>query len=198
MKKAVCQVKYFEVDDLRLTKSGKYAKIIELEPASLFTRNVAVKYTGVDPERDILKVVAVDCGQSSGAIGIGLVKGFGLTRGAIASSLTQGGECVVAVGKSDEDITSAIRRVATLGRGAALVCGGMMMADLPLLKADRPDIVTSDRIVAFAKAAEQLGCRLADPLAALCLLTIKELPELRITTAGLFDPIKGEPVSLFE
>jgi adenine deaminase len=198
MKPGKCQIKHFEVDELRLTKSGKYAKVIELEPKLLFTRNAVAKYTGVDPERDILKAVAVECGRASGAIGIGFLKGFGLTRGAIASTLTQNGECIIAVGKSDEDIASAIRRVAVLGRGAALVSGGMMMADLILPTDDHWNSETADRITAFYKATEQLGCRLADPLAALCLLTVTALPELRLTPAGLYDAVKGEPVSLFE
>jgi adenine deaminase len=102
------------------------------------------------------------------------------------------------VGKSDEDIASAIRRVAALGRGAALVSGGMTMAELSLPPADHLSSETSDRIIAFYKATEQLGCQLADPLAALCLLTIKELPELRITPAGLYDAVRGEAVTLFE
>jgi len=192
MKFAKCRIK---VDELRLTKTGKYAKVIELAPNSLFTRNTVVKYTGVDLERDILKVVAIDCGKASGAIGSGLLKGFGLTRGALASTLTPGGDCVIAVGKSDEDIASAIRRVAALGCGAVLVSGGMMMAELV---AEHLSSETTDRITAFYKAAEQLGCRLADPLAALCLLTIKDLPELRLTPDGLYDGVKGEAVSLFE
>ncbi|MCU0641839.1 MAG: hypothetical protein MUC35_07180 [Candidatus Margulisbacteria bacterium] len=188
MKPEKCQIKHFEVDDLLLKKAGKYAKVIELAADSLFTRHTVAKYTGVDLERDILKAVAVEAVRATGAIGIGFVKGFGLNRGAIASSFTQNGECIVAVGKSDEDIASAIRRVAALGRGAVLVTGGMLMAEL----------TAADQTQAFFKAAQQLGSGLADPLATLCLLTNTALPELRLTSAGLFDLAKGATVPLFE
>lgn len=198
MKPGKCQIKYFEVDELRLTKTGKYAKVIELAPGSLFTRNAVVKYTGVDLERDILKAVAVECVKGSGEIGIGFLKGFGLTRGAVATTLTQGRASIIAVGKSDEDIASAIRRVAALGQGAVVVSGGMTMAELSLSPAEHLSNEAVDQTTALYKSLEQLGCRLADPLAVLALLTVTSIPELRLTPTGLYDPGKPGNVPLFE
>lgn len=196
------KVKHFEVDELRIKKTGKYVKVIELIQGRIITRNWATKYTGVDLERDILKLVAVECRSASGEIGIGFVKGFGLTKGAIAQSLTHDLKCIICTGKSDEDMTSAIRRVIKLGGGIVVVAGGMILADIALPLAgmlDKDHAKTAERrMLELYKVARELGCKHEDPFSALAFLSLPTLPELRLTEKGLVDVNQCKIVDLFE
>jgi len=189
------KLKHFEVDDLRLKKTGKYVKAIELIPERSETKGKVLKYTGVDLERDILKLVVVECLKGSGKMGIGFVKGFGLNKGAIAHDISPGRKTIVAVGKSDEDIASAIRQVSVLNGGVAVVAGGMIITEGHLASADQ---ITGQLGEKLANAAKGLGCQLADPFAVLAQLTRTDLQELRLTENGLFDVSQSKVVELFE
>jgi adenine deaminase len=91
---------------------------------------------GVDPaaelQRDLLKLVVAERYRASGEVGVGLVKGFGLKKGALASSIFHDSHNIIAVGVSDEDILIAIAEVARLQGGLVAAAGGKLVAALPL------------------------------------------------------------------
>ncbi|MDD4178731.1 MAG: adenine deaminase C-terminal domain-containing protein [Candidatus Margulisbacteria bacterium] len=195
-------VKHFEVDDLRIKKPGKYVKVIELLPDEVITKHWVTKYTGIDLERDILKLVVMECRAGSGKMGFGYVKGFGLSKGAIAESFTADAGTIICVGKSDEDIASAIRRVAQLQGGVAIVAGGMILNDLKVgghgKSAEISFDAMSEKMKELHETAHGLGCKLEDPFSALSLLSLPSIPELRITDHGLLDVSRAKIIDLFE
>ncbi|GAJ09427.1 unnamed protein product, partial [marine sediment metagenome] len=107
-------VKPFTLEALKLRASGETEPVIEIIPGQIITRKrlEKVKVTdGVvmpDTDRDILKLAVVERHKATGNIGLGLVTGFGLKQGALASSIAHDSHNIVAVGTNDEDILAAV------------------------------------------------------------------------------------------
>ena len=191
----------------RIPYSGGKARVIELVPGQIVTHETYQKVKsrdGVvtpDIESDILKLCVVERHHSSGNIGLGLVRGFGLNRGAIASSVAHDSHNVIAVGVSDDDIFDAVEEVRLMGGGFAVVCGNETLAKtaLPLagLMSKEPIKTLVKQLHSAKKAAYTLGCRLKEPFMALSFLALPVIPELKLTDKGLVDVNKFEIVPLF-
>lgn len=158
---------------------------IDIEPASNGTHVLS------DPERDLLKAVAVERHQATGQIGIGLVRGFGFREGAIASTVAHDAHNIIAVGVSDEDILAAIALVAESQGGLAIVADGQILGHLPLpiagLMSDAPLHEIVETYDQLRTAAQSLGSPLDDPFGQLAFLSLTVIPEVRITERGMFD-----------
>jgi adenine deaminase len=144
-----------------------------------------------DLERDILKLVVVERHKASGNIGVGLVKGFGLKKGALASSVAHDSHNIIAVGADDLDILKAIEEINRL-QGGLVVCANLeILASLPLpiaglLSPEPLDIVVSQYEI-VERAAASLGNLPPAPFAILSFLALPVIPELRLTDIGLVD-----------
>lgn len=190
-------IKPFSVEALRLAASGETKPVIEIVPGQIITRKRVEKVKvadGVvvpDVDRDILKLVVVERHRATGNIGLGLVKGFGLKRGALASSIAHDSHNIVAVGASDEDIFSAVKEVERLHGGLAVIAGGKVLASLALpiagLLSDEPLEVVVDKLEGLEQLARDLGTTLKSPFATLSFLALPVIPELKLTDLGLVD-----------
>jgi len=144
-----------------------------------------------DPERDILKLVVVERHRASDNIGVGLVKGFGLKKGALASSVAHDSHNIIAVGADDLDILKAVEEVKKL-HGGLVVCANLeVLASLPLpiaglLSPEPLDIVVS-QYEHVEKTAASLGTLPPAPFTTLSFLALPVIPELRLTDLGLVD-----------
>jgi adenine deaminase len=190
-------IKPFAVAALKLRASGEAQPVIEVVPGQIITRRrlekvrVADGVVVPDTERDILKLVVVERHRATGNIGLGLVTGFGLKRGALASSIAHDSHNIVAVGTSDEDIFSAVKEIERLHGGLVAAAGGRVLASLGLpiagLLADEPLEVVVAGLARLEKLAGDLGAGLKSPFAALSFLALPVIPELRLTDLGLVD-----------
>ena len=123
--------------DLLLHSKQPLAKVIQLIPGQIVTRKVLKKVTlkeGVacpDIREDILKMVVVERHRATGNIGIGFVQGFGLTQGAIGSSVAHDSHNLVIVGTNDEDILLAIHRLKAMGGGLVTVSNRKVLGRPP-------------------------------------------------------------------
>ena len=195
-------IKPFEISALRIPASRRYDPIIEVVPGQIITRKVSeeVKLNGdqvvPNPERDILKLVVVERHRATGNIGRGLVKGFGLKKGALASSVAHDSHNIVAVGTNDRDIYAAIKEVERLGGGLVIANQGKVLSSLPLpiagLLSDLPLEVVAARLEDLEKAAKEMGTKLACPFSTLSFMALPVIPELRLTDRGLVDVTKFE------
>jgi len=171
--------------------------VIEIVPGQIVTRKAMEKVKVVDGavmpdvERDILKLVVVERHKASGNIGLGLVKGFGLKKGALASSVAHDSHNIIAVGANDLDILKAIEEINRL-QGGLVVCANLeILASLPLpiaglLSPEPLDVVVS-QYEQVEKAAASLGSLPQSPFALLSFLALPVIPELRLTDLGLVD-----------
>ena len=144
-----------------------------------------------DISTDILKAVVVERHKATGNIGLGLVTGFGLKRGALASSTAHDSHNIVAVGASDEDIFAAVKEVERMQGGLVVAAEGKVLGSLAtpiagLLSAEPLENVVSG-LEKLEKTAKDLGCTLPSPFAALSFLALPVIPELRLTDLGLVD-----------
>jgi adenine deaminase len=189
------------VDSFALPARGPRYPIIEARPGQILTgsrlEEVRVESERIvaDPERDILKLAVVERHHGSGRIGVGLVTGFGLKRGALASSYAHDSHNVIVVGVTDDDMLAAVRRIAAMQGGLVAVAGGEVLAELPLpvagiMSTESPATVSS-RGALLNAAALSLGAAIAEPFAVLSFLSLPVIPSLRLTDRGLIDAGRG-------
>jgi adenine deaminase len=194
------KVKPFGIGRLRIPADTWNHPIIEIVPNQIITKSVNEKakiYNGAvvaDTKRDILKLVVVERHKATGNIGLGLVKGFGIKRGALASSIAHDSHNIVAVGTNDKDIYIAIKEVEALGGGLVAAADGMVFSALPLpiagLLSDQPLDKVVKKLEEVEKAAAKSGSKLAAPFATLSFLALPVIPELRLTDKGLVDVLQ--------
>jgi len=185
-------IKPFDIEALRLTPSGGAEPVIEVVPGQIITKKLMEKLTSIpDIERDILKLVVVERHKATGNIGVGLVRGFGLKRGALASSIAHDSHNIIAVGTSDEDIFTAVKEIERLRGGLVAVGGGKILASLALpvagLLSDEPLETVVNKLERLEKVAVEMGVKLASPFATLSFLALPVIPEIRLTDRGVVE-----------
>jgi adenine deaminase len=152
-----------------------------------------------DPGADLLKVVAMDR-HGSGRIGRGFVSGFGISRGAVASSVTFDTTNLVAVGATDADMLAALRRMFALGGGMVVAADGIILAEIafPLggVASEEPLDALAAGIVGIERTLHDLGCVREKPFLAVQILTFTAIPALRIRERGLWDVRQNRVVPL--
>ncbi len=162
--------------------------ITERLEASLPVRDGAAQ---PDPAADIVKVAVVERHGRNGNRAIGFVRGFGLTRGAIAASVCHDHHNLIAVGVDDADLARACNRLGEIEGGFVVVAGGEVLAELPLPVAGLMSLDSfehvRDALVALRVAARALGGTLEEPFLQLAFLALPVIPHLKITDRGLVD-----------
>ena len=134
--------------NMDIPAEGSRARVIGLVPGQLITRSLVEKMkvedglAVADLSRDILKIAVVERHLASGNIGKGFIQGFGLKRGAIASSVAHDSHNIVVIGTNDRDMMMAVREIVVMRGGLVVVDGGQTLGRLPLpiagLMSDRP------------------------------------------------------------
>jgi adenine deaminase len=188
-------------------RKGGRVRVIELVSGQILTRSLTksgVWSNGAlqsDTQADILRLAVLERHHGSGRVGLGLVKGFGLKNGALASSVAHDSHNLIVVGVTEDDLYEAARVVVEMGGGMAAVRGGEVLCRMGLsfggLISDRPlaDVVQGVRDL--GRAAQLLGCTLPDPFMVLSFLALPVIPDLRLTDRGLVDVNQFEFVPLF-
>jgi len=197
-------IRPFRLEALQLEAKSEEMPVIEIVPGQIITRQrrermrvqdgVVVSDTG----RDIIKLVVVERHRASGNIGRGLVAGFGLKEGALASSVAHDSHNIVAVGTSDEDILTAVKEIERLQGGLVAAAGGRVLASLALpiagLLSPEPLEAVVDKLRELEEVAARLGTKLPSPFSTLSFVALPVIPELRLTDLGLVDVNKFELV----
>jgi len=193
-------------EKFRIPWSGGDARVIGIIPGQIITDSLVETiepHAGealADPTRDLAKIAVVERHLGTGRVGLGFVRGFGLERGALASTVAHDAHNVVVVGMNDASMAAAVRRLANRGGGIVVVDGAAVLAELPLpvagLLSDAPldEVVAGSRAV--IEAARELGCELESPLQHLAFLALSVIPSLKVTDRGLVDVDRFELVPL--
>jgi len=143
--------------------------------------------------QDIVKIAVVERHRGTGNVGLGLLEGYGLQNGAIATSVAHDSHNIIVAGDNDRDMALAVERLVEIGGGLAIASGGRVLDSLVHeiagLMTDRPCEYVAHRIDKLCKQAwENLGVhRDIDPFMALCFMALPVIPRLKITDTGLFD-----------
>ncbi|MDN4473526.1 adenine deaminase C-terminal domain-containing protein [Demequina zhanjiangensis] len=144
-----------------------------------------------DVDQDMLKVVIMDRHHASGDRGIGFVRGFGLTRGALAVSMNCMNMNIAAVGTADDELLHAVRELESMGGGFVAVADGEVLARVPLpvggVMSDAPYEQTLDLLREAHAAAAALGCPIRAPFMILSFVGLFVVPDIGLTELGLID-----------
>ncbi len=183
--------------DLRIPGRQGSIEIVGVEPGQIITRHLREEAPWqndeivADPTRDLLKLVVIERHHASGRVGLGLVKGMGLRRGALASSVAHDAHNLVIAGANDKDILHAARTLEEMGGGFAFVVDGEVRARVPLplggLVSPLPAAELVRQLVALDSAAAECGCVLEHPCMTLSFLSLSVIPALKLTDQGLVD-----------
>jgi adenine deaminase len=191
-------VKGLTSGDLRVAwDGGGDMRVIGVLPGQIVTEALRERPHVVDgaaladPDRDLVKIAVIERHLGTGRIGIGFVRGLGLRRGAIASTVAHDAHNIVVAGVDDDDMVRAARRLGELGGGMVAVHDRGVRAELALPVAGLMSAAPADDVVArshaLGEAARALGCTLDTPFHSLGFLALSVIPALKITDHGLID-----------
>ena len=190
-------IKALAEDALIIPASSRRQHVVEVIPHQITTRKAILEARAIageivaDVEWDVIKAAVVERHHASGNVGVGLVRGFGLRRGALATSFAHDSHNVVVVGTNDADMHTAVAEIDRLGGGLTVVADGKPLASLPLpvagLMSPEPLETVAGQLETVEAAAASLGVGLPDPFAVLSFLALPVIPELRLTDLGLVD-----------
>ena len=172
-------------------------RAIEVAPGSIGTKEVrvelAVRHGSIqaDPAHDVLKAFVFERHRATGRIGCGFVQGFGIQRGAMASTVAHDAHNLFVVGANDADMALAANTLIACGGGQAVVADGEVLAlmKLPIagIMAEETVEEASCEVHALEQAWEELGCAIPAPFMPMAFIPLACLPELRLTDRGLVD-----------
>ena len=190
---------------LQVQARGGRIKVIEVTDGQIVTgvgsHPVPPGSTVVEanPASDLLKIL-VQNRYAPAPPAIGFVRGFGLRRGAMASSIAHDSHNLIAIGSNDTDLARAVNLLGESGGGICFVQGEeeRMMA-LPV--AGLMGLGSCEEMAKDYSAIEQRvkenGCRLQTPFMTMAFLALPVIPALKITDLGLFDVERFELTDLF-
>jgi len=189
------------------TGTGQTASVRVIEMVTdLVTREVTInlpvsdRQIKLDTDNDLIKVAAMDRTKFPGKTFTGLIKGFGMHAGAIASSAAWDTTCVIVVGADENDMALCVNRIRDLNGGAVVCRDGEVMAELPLpifgLMTDLSIEQLDEKIDIIKRRAKDIGVSFPDPLLTIVTLTGAAIPYFRICEEGLVNLKDGKTKAL--
>jgi adenine deaminase len=159
------------------------------------------EFAVASPADDILKLAVIERHRATGNIGFGFVKGFGLKRGALATTIAHDSHNIIVIGTNDEDMLEAVIHLNKIGGGMVACNDGNVVSALALpvagLMSDEPLEIVNSQMNDMIVASHSLGCVHKDPFMALSFLALPVIPELKLTDLGLVDVNLFKHVPLF-
>ncbi|WP_297963847.1 adenine deaminase [uncultured Anaerovibrio sp.] len=197
------------IEQFALPIKGRRANVIGLIPKQLLTRHLWQEVPVVQgravaaPDQDILKLTVFERHHKTGQRGIGLVKGFGLSKGAIAQTIGHDSHNLIVIGTNDRDMLIAAQSLESCGGGIAIAAAGKVEEILPLpvggLMTDKSAVETARQAAKMEQLAFKLGVnREYDPFLTLAFLSLPVIPELKLTDRGLVKVLNGRIIGIDE
>ena len=197
------------VEDFRIpAKKNKKLRVIGISQTQLLTSELHLMPTVQngdavsDVGRDILKMAVFERHHNTGNVGLGFAFGFGLKKGAIATTVGHDSHNLSVVGTNDEDMAVAVNRLREIGGGLIVVSDGEVRATVPLaiagLMSDRDAMAVNSQIKQLNFWLKELGVpEEYSTFMILAFTSLPVIPELRLTDRGLVDVVHFEHVDLW-
>ncbi|RCW50686.1 MULTISPECIES: adenine deaminase [unclassified Halanaerobium] len=189
--------------------AGKIYRVIELLKDKIVTREgeyiTEADYNGEPPITELIghnlvKLAVVERHHKSGNVGIGLLRGFGLREGAVATSIGHDAHNIIVAGLKKNDMYTAVKELQKIKGGIVIVANGKLVDSLPLpvagLMAVRSLKDVAEKLTKLRKLASSLGITRDGPFMTLSFMALSVIPELKLTDQGLFSVSKFENVPL--
>ncbi|MGL4449634.1 MAG: adenine deaminase [Sarcina sp.] len=202
-------VKDFSIDKLKLTINSEKAHVIGILPGGVVTKkeievidrdeNNNFKY---NKDRDIAKVAVVERHQNTGNVALGLLKGYGIKRGAVALSVAHDSHNIIVVGVTDEDMEFAVKSLIAQGGGIVLVENNKILEAMPMpiagLMSDKSGEWVDKKLIDIHRVAHEVLeiSKEVEPVMTLCFMSLPVIPEIKLTDMGLFDVTKFQFIDI--
>ena len=197
--KNTVHVSGFSEERLKLKHPGTKARVIEMLEKQIVTKDVLeeVPWIETDGEKyfsadgEFQKIAVIERHKNTGKMGIGIVKGYGIRGGAIASSVSHDSHNIIVVGDNDHDMALAVKEMMRTQGGYTLVCNGEIYGTLPLpvmgLMSDAGYESVNEALARMIPKAHEMGVKEGfDPFITLSFMALPVIPEIRITPRGIY------------
>ena len=195
-------------DDLKIDETGKKkCRVIDVVPREILTKELITDIdfdngnNGIDLEQDILKLAVIERHHNTGHKGVGYIRGIGLKAGAIASSISHDSHNLIVIGTNDADMIAVANHIREIEGGCAIVVNGEVVAEERLPIAGLMTDGTAEEIArdnqALRDKVREIGVNPEiEPFMNMAFVSLPVIPSLKMSTLGLIDVDKFEPVSL--
>ena len=183
--------------DFRTGGNRAETPVIGILPGKIITEHLKVEIAPQDGDkrpdlvRDLMKIAVIERHGMTGNVATGFVRGFGMQRGAIASTVCHDHHNIVVVGADYDDMALAANRLGQIEGGFVVVANGEVLAELALPVAGLMSLLPFEEVhaalVALRTAAVSLGVVLEEPFLQLSFLALPVIPHLKITDRGMVD-----------
>jgi adenine deaminase len=189
---------------IRVPRTAEKMRVIEAFDGELLTKMI-ISTTGngefieADTSADLLKIVVKDR-YNNAPPAVGFIKGFGLRKGAFASSVAHDSHNIICIGTNDREIVAAINEIVRMKGGLSLSSErkiSSLRLDIAGIMSDHSCEEVAADYEALSTGVRKLGSRLKAPFMTLSFMALLVIPELKIGDRGLFDVNQFSPVSLF-
>lgn len=175
----------------------EYYSVVQIVPGEIITKKHVMTKDELDQERarkHVLKMAVIERHHATGAIGTGWLEGYGLSRGAAATTVAHDSHNMIVVGDNDEDMIIAAKELERVHGGYTLVRDKKVVGTLPLPVCGLLSLLPPDRFVdeldELLRMAAEMGVDgRIDPFITLSFMALPVIPEIRITDKGVFDVV---------
>lgn len=197
--KNTVHVSGFSEERLKLKHPGTKARVIQMLEKQIVTKDVLEEVLRMEadgekyfaPDGEYQKIAVIERHKNTGKMGVGIVKGYGIRGGAIASSVSHDSHNIIVVGDNDRDMALAVKEMIRTQGGYTLVCNGEIYGTLPLpimgLMSDAGYENVNEALARMIPKAHEMGVKDGfDPFITLSFMALPVIPEIRITPRGIY------------
>ena len=195
-------------DQLRITSSTGSLNLVEVIPNSLLTNHLTMNYDKnrafeAEAASNLAKLFVIERHGNNGGLGKGIVKGFNMISGAVATTIAHDSHNLVALGMNDHDLLLAVKRIEEIGGGIVIADHGQVKAELQLdlagLMSSAPLEKISEDLRKLHEASKSIFHEIDfNPFLTLSFLTLPVIRELKITDKGLYHMSESRFISIDE
>ena len=190
--------------DIKVVSTSDKIKVIQIFDGELFTKQILCDVpkgvpVNFDADSDILKIVVLNRYRPAKPA-VAFVRGFGLRKGALVSTVAHDSHHIVAVGCDDESLVKVINHIIAKKGGIAAYYENKLIdltLDIAGLMSSAPAEDVAKAYDRINQAAFRMGSGLKSPLMTLSFMALLVIPELKLGDKGLFDVQKFEWTELF-
>ena len=197
----------FKIPAPKTSKESIRTRVIEIIPERVGTYECFIDmlitdgFVESDTSQDVLKTFVFERHHETGSFSFGFTKGFGIKKGAMASTVAHDAHNLLVLGTNDKDMALAAQTLIESGGGSVVVCDGKVLGHVPLPVAGLMNNNSIEEVAALVASEEDawkaIGCTMASPFMTMALIPLACLPELRLTNRGIVDCRTFEFVPLF-
>ena len=197
--KNTVHVSGFSEERLKLKYPGTKARVIQMLEKQIVTKDVLEEVPWIEsdgekyfaPDGEYQKIAVIERHKNTGKMGVGIIKGYGIRGGAIASSVSHDSHNIIVVGDNDRDMAIAVKEMMRTQGGYTLVCNGEIYGTLPLpvmgLMSDAGYESVNEALAKMIPKAHEMGVKEGfDPFITLSFMALPVIPEIRITPRGIY------------